>query len=366
MRSKKIFGFAFLVLLLAPTLLMFTDIDASYKQDENRKLSTLKIKTASDIKRLIINFKNYYTDNFGGRLLLYNFYKSNISDVLNESPSNNKIVYGKEDWLFLGDFHNNAFSKAKGSIVFSESELEIVKKNILEVKNWCTKNNIDFYITIPPGKHTVYRDYLPYKYFRAKTKIDQLIEVYPDLIDLRPDLFKAQHKEFLYKKRDTHWNEKGAFIGYKSILTKIQTRNPYILKLDNSDIEKIKYIKYKGDLDEMLKTNTSENTPFFILKNKSSKKVKSILEVPTYHRLNPDTYELRYSNPYALNGEKIMILRDSFSKDLIKFINVSFQDAVFIYNHYFDKELIAKEKPDILLYEITERFADRLLEIHQK
>ena len=39
----------------------------------------------------------------------------------------------------------------------------------------------------------------------------------------------------------------------------------------------------------------------------------------------------------------------------VKYINETFGESVYIKNHSFDKKLIEKENPDIVLYEIAER-----------
>ena len=353
-------------MILLPSIFMFTNIEDRYKNDENRKLSSFDISSVRDLKKFIIDFKNYYTDNFGTRFLLYNLYKNNISDRFKESPSNDKIIYGKEDWLFLGNYPDMAFSEAKGSRIFNKNELELISKNVNEVKRFCEQNKIKLCITIVPGKHTVYKEFLPYKFPKQKTKLDQLLELEPNLIDLRNSLNKAKKDEFLYKKKDTHWNQLGAFVGYKEIMKFLMIDNHIIKILDSSDIDHIEYKDHLGDLNEILGNKKIDKIPTVVLKNKKAQRIISKLDVPYYHRLSHDTYEMRYQNKEALNSEKIMFLRDSFSSDLIPFFSVSFQESLFIYNHYFEKELIKKEKPNILVYEITERFIDNLLKIDQK
>lgn len=366
MRGRIVFVTMFVLMLLLPSILMFTSVEDSYKKDENRRLAKFKISSIHDIKSLIINFKNNYTDNFGTRFILYNFYKKQISDRFNESPSNDKVILGKENWLFIGDFQDQAFSEAKGTIVFSKSELEFIKNNIDIVKNWCKKHQIEFYLTIPPGKHTIYKEFLPYQFPQEQTKLDQLIKIFPEVIDMRKDLIKSKKTHQVYMKNDTHWNEFGAFTGYKSLMNAFSKKDKNRISISQDQIVDVNYMYHQGDIANMLKKESLEKVPKFVLPNNNFKEMESILEVPYYHRLNPKEYEQRYHNRLSLNPEKIMVLRDSFSSSLKKFIIYSFQDALFIYNHFFDENMILQEKPNILVYEITERFIDGLLKIHEK
>lgn len=148
----------------------------------------------------------------------------------------------------------------------------------------------------------------------------------------------------------------------------IQKKQKGLSFYDNEDVKKVSYTYKQGDISRILdeSTDQEEKTPQVIFKNNTASKIASRLDVPSYHRFDPWSYEIRYSNPKALNPQKIMFFRDSYSTSLIPYFSASFNETLFIYNHYFDKELIKNEKPDIFLYEITERFIDRLLTIHTK
>ncbi|NIJ43877.1 hypothetical protein FHR24_000316 [Wenyingzhuangia heitensis] len=366
MKGKIVLISCFMLMLLAPTVLMFTSFEDSFKKDENRELTSFNVSSLRDIKKTIIDLKNFYKDNYGTKFILYNLYKNKISDPLNESPSNNKVIYGKENWLFLGNNYNDAFSEAKGELVFNKEEIYKINKNLNIIKSWCTTKNIQLYICVVPGKHTIYKEYLPYKIKQNKTKLDQFIEIYPATIDLRASLNKAKKKNQIYFKKDTHWNHIGAFEGYLKMMEMIKVNNKNLKSLTNSDILSITYNGSKvGDISGILNENEKEIRPEVILKNNIGKKGVKKIKVPYYHRLSKDSYEKRYINPNALNQQKILLLRDSFSSSLIHYFRATFKEVVFVYNHCFDEKIILDEAPDILLYEIGERVLDSFLTIQE-
>lgn len=363
MKGKIILIATFIVVLMLPSILMFTNWEESYKGVENRKLTEVNFRTLKEAKRSVINLKNFYKDNFGTRFFLYNFYKKNISERFNESPSNSKILLGQNGWLFLGDSFNNAFSKSKGNLVFKNEELVVIKENLSIIKDWCKKNKTEIFINAVPGKHTVYKENLPYKINEQRTQLDQFKQIYPELIDLR-DLFEVKKEKQLYFKTDSHWNQFGAFEAYLKVMQEFKTRNSGIKMLTPKNIDSIVYINSRiGDLNVILDRTAREKEPKMFLKNSLGKSVSKKIEVPFYHRLNKESYEERYVNDLALNDMKIVLLRDSFSDFSKDFFRATFSEVVFVYNHQFDRTILLNEKPDIILYEIGERFIDRFLKI---
>ncbi|WP_139957214.1 alginate O-acetyltransferase AlgX-related protein [Flavicella sediminum] len=364
MKGKIALIFCFIFMLLVPTILMFTDVEKKYKQNENRKLVSLKMGSLRDVKRSIIDLKSFYTDNFGTRFLLYNFYNEYVSNIFNETPSVHKVLFGKEGWLFLGNNYHQAFSQVKGEVVFTKDEVYTIKNNLEAAENWSVQNKIQFYVSVVPGKHSIYTEYLPYKIHKQKTKLDQIVEAYPNLIDLRSTL-KAKKQQQLYFKTDTHWNEIGAFEGYLKIMEQIKVNNHNMLLLTKESIDTITYnSKRIGDIGKILNKEMEEIAPKISLKNELGRKAEKNLEVPFYHRLEKNNYEFRYLNEGALNNLKIVVLRDSYSDFLINYFRATFSEVVFIYNHQFDKKLLLKENPDIVLYEMGERVTKRFMTIH--
>ncbi|MFL1676659.1 alginate O-acetyltransferase AlgX-related protein [Paenibacillus dendritiformis] len=149
----------------------------------------------------------------------------------------------------------------RGTNHFSDIELEKIKNNLNERKRWLEENDIKFYITVAPNKHTIYSEYLPSNIdeYNEKSRLDQLIAYLSknsevEIIDLRPVLMENKEQYTLYKKNDTHWNSLGAFLAYSEIANSIKKDSVNIepMTLDHYSIQKI---TCGGDLANMLSMN---------------------------------------------------------------------------------------------------------------
>ena len=57
------------------------------------------------------------------------------------------FIYGKDDWLFLGNLNNNKHNDPIGHAMhitfYTEKQLELFAKNIKTIKNWLNKKKIE-------------------------------------------------------------------------------------------------------------------------------------------------------------------------------------------------------------------------------
>lgn len=345
----------FLILLIIPTLVQITGIEDKIIDNENRTKKEFPEFNKKHPLLFVRNFKAYYKDNFGLRNTFSNKYLYFKNDILNESPLPSKVVKGKNNFLFLGNDDSNALNESLGFVFFTKTKLRQIKNNILERKKWLKEQNIKYYVAIAPSKHSVYRENLPFHFPKRNTRKNQLIkfiktEINFDIIDLGKQFNIEKKENRLYQKLDSHWNDLGAFYACQMLINVI--KNDFEIRgLMLSDY-KIDSIKKSGDIAKMINFKNTENTitlkPLF---KEMSKKV----DLPKYYS-EPLIYESRYINPSK--KFKILIFRDSFSSALRPFINETFGESTFIWSHKFDKELILKEKPDLVVMEYVERYLE--------
>lgn len=298
---------------------------------------------------------------------LFSFVKA---DVLNVNPIPDKVINLNNGWLFCGDSYSDNFSESKGFKVFSKNEIDTLKVNFDEKQKWLEENGIDYYLAIPPNKETVYGDLISVKKYNClHTKSEQLDSLAQKTgikyIDLGA-LFPKNGSQKLYHQTDTHWNEYAGFFGYLSILKEINKsyKEPNLAPISITDFDVIdSKDDYVGDLNEMLRKDKTEHMVSMRLKKGLKRKswiAKNRLKVPEDYASNPLTYERRFASNQ--NKLKVMVINDSFGPYLIKFLTENFGETVFIWDSKFNKELIKKEKPDIIIQEIVARNADFLLD----
>ncbi len=343
----KILIVLFIGLLVLPNIVMILGLERKTFNNENRKYREFP-KIDFNKPRISLGvFKDYYAENFGLKTSLVNNYIDFKSNVLFENPIPNRVVIGKEDWMFLGNHSNNVLNNSFGNDYFKNDELEKIKTYLGSVKKYLAKKGIAFYVVIPSDKNRIYQEYLPYQLNQSETKLETLgnyltstLEL--DIIDLYNPLVIAKEMHPTYIRNDTHWNDYGAFIGYGTVMDKIN-ESFEVNKLNLSDYNIIKDSFFeKGDITKMINSNLKAN------RIKFSKKTE---EVYSLKNSNPNLKH--YINPNK--NLKLMMYRDSFSNAWIPFFNETFGECMYIKSHNFNKSLIESYKPDIVVFEIIER-----------
>jgi alginate O-acetyltransferase complex protein AlgJ len=297
---------------------------------------------------------------------IYFYIKSEIFDV---NPIPDKVIDLKNGWLFCGDNFGDNLSESKGLKKFSKNEVDTLKSNILKKEKWLKKNNIQYYIAVAPNKESIYGNLISINKRKSiltkREQIDSLCKkINTNYIDLSSN-FPKNGKILFFHKTDTHWNEYAGFFGYLSIINQIKLKNPNQnitpLNINNFYIAQSDVII--GDLREMLRLVKTEKLVVMNYKKPNSPKswmLKANLVAPEGYENDPSIYARRFGS--KSNKLKIMLLTDSFGGYMVKFLKENFGESVFIWGHTFNKEMIDKEKPDIIIQEFVERNVDFLLD----
>ncbi len=233
MRKTKdiLFSLAFLSAILLPGIQTVVPVFPDMASSEKRTLATWPDGGLAALDEFPTNFEKYFNDHFGFRNALVHFYNLALTQSATVSPlpisSNQKVLLGKKGWLFY-DWRDDGKSiiDYQGMAPFSDEELEKIRTNLENQRNWLRQRNIALTVAICPSKHTIYPEYLPDTVQRdpaAMTRLDQLTEylgVHSDfrLIDFRPVFWEEKKIYPLYYKSDTHWNNYGAFLAYRQLL----------------------------------------------------------------------------------------------------------------------------------------------------
>ena len=216
-----------------------------------------------------------------------------------------------------------------------------------------------------PDKQFIYSEYMPdyIKRKSIKSGTDIFVEYIKNNSDIKvvypkEELLKYKDKYQLYYKYDTHWNSLGAYIGYTEL-----TR---ILNIDNKSIESFKILEF----DSVYRNSNKDSSVFYndIAKMVSLNDIKKfrddiiyILEDYKYTITNitDDWSSSRISN-YNLdnfkNNRNILIIKDSYSFEMMDYIITTFKQSEFINIDRFKNKNITEYKPDIVVFESVERY----------
>ncbi|MFC2100994.1 hypothetical protein ACFLRZ_04105 [Bacteroidota bacterium] len=355
----------FCIFLFLPIVKMTANSVSHLKSPENRFLVQ---KPKFNIQHLDIypsEYTAYFDDNFGYRInlvMMNNLFKLKC---LNVSPLPKKLVLGKNNWLFLTDEGVDLI--ARNLITFSPKQLEKIRINLTERQKWLQKRGINYILFFIPLKHTVYPEFLPESLRDATpvSQMDQLISYLKQntdlrIIDVRSLFFKIKKHHQLYYSNDSHWNHFGAFIAYQALLKEINKIHPSLNARQEDEFTFITQENNLADLAFMMALN-----------NKIFR--KEIIMMPSFRYVSEPFYINQYPE-YKSNYEimvfengnssnpRMLMFRDSYANSLLSLLSEHFSRSTYLWTNHFYSGIIEKEKPNLVIHEILERFISDLLE----
>jgi hypothetical protein len=354
---KILFIIIFLSMISLP--LVFIDRESSISEKENRTLAAFPNRDIN-IKNIPRALDDYIDDRFGFREVF-------VTMMENIESSSRKIidntVIGKNNWFFFaGDNSVGDFFKIN---LLSDEQVTRIVNAIERRAKWCNDNGIKFIFLIVPEKHNVYPEFFPFDRPEGITRMDQVISALPDnlrdMVIYPVDIFiKNKNGEIpLYLETDSHWNSKGAYYTHLEMVDRIKRMFPETGFPDIDYVTEVSYEPGGGDL---------------IL---SLRGVSAIMTIPDVRPA--DGWDKYYSslkgsgnNPYgtATNYDssllKAVVFHDSYYNWLYQFTSTVFSSTDFFWNYRefsfpVDKEYILENKPDIIIWELVERYIERLL-----
>lgn len=354
----------FLSGMLTPLAVKILRLEGRKPTGENRSLAQIPPlpSTCKEVLAFPQGVDAYARDSFGLRndlLYLDSWLKWKLTLRITE-----KVLVGKDGWLFLGKA-NNVVEQYRGVDLFSHSDLKQWVDAMVERQHWLEARGIYFIIVVPPTKHSIYPEFLPETIgpVVGKTPLDQLAAYIKqdtdlDFLDLRKTVLEARQSFRVFHKTDSHWNDMGGFAGYSELMKRVKKYFPKIKPLTLNDYVREEKIKPGGDLAKMLNLQdvmfdlSPVLTPRFPSRV-CKQKVTGTKKDRSTHRIFYET------NCPALPS--VVIFHDSFIWGISKLLRENFNRTVLAHHCglKFDTELIEKEQPGLVIYELAERAAKR-------
>ena len=309
-------------------------------------------------------FEDYYNDHFGFRDVLTRRYHREMKKRFGQSGIP-EVIIGKEGWYFYAA--DQLLDDFRGLLPLTEKQLNSWREDHVRKRNWLAKQGIRYLLVLVPDKQTIYPEYLPDYFRKAKgtTRIEQLMEYLKQdrdvtILDLRPSLLNAKSEKRLYQKTDSHWNDYGAFVGYKEMMNRISQWFPK---------EQFKFDFYfhpdrvterpGGDLVRMLGLHETIKEVWPLLKERHfcSQPLKPNVEMENQEMIGEPFMEgCKDANLRAL------VFRDSFFELVRPFLSENFQQVVYLWQIYNQKNveiLIDYFHPNLVIEERIERLGFR-------
>jgi hypothetical protein len=307
-------------------------------------------------------FEDYFDDRFAFRDRII-AYRTLLYLKLFRVSGSSSVIIGKNKFFFYTDNVNRQLVMC--SRPFAEWELRTWKDLLERRQLWCQKRGIDYIFALAPTKPSIYPEFLPDEYSRSSriTRADQLLDFLKQtrspvhIVDLRAPLRAHKGALPLFLLTDTHWNQLGAYYGYKSIIDALKPHHPNLAAAaDLSDLNLRPYHFEKGDLSRMqgvLGIITETNVA---VDHKRPDQAGLVLDSHfTENKIgSPATkafgyYQNRKDLPSAV------MFRDSFACYMIElYLPQHFSRVSFFWQPEFSQSIVQREEPDIVVQETLE------------
>ena len=333
----------------------------SFISTEKRLLAVQPRFTWNSIVVFPRKYEEYFNDNFSFRTLLVkiNSYLLRRAFGLSAIPD---VVIGKDGWLYLtSKDYGNSLEDYMGLIDVDQGTLELIRINLEQRTKELQAKGIQFLVVVAPDKQSIYPDYLPDNWKRNKrysTRLDQVVEYLKakstvQILDVRNALLKERKTaQFpLYKKTDSHWNYFGAFVAYQQIMASFS-----MMPLQKKDFQWQQQTAQSGDLAEMLAASDQYKEENDITFSPIVKSKVTFVETENAYGTSLESKRLVASNKDRLST-KLLVFHDSFGEGLFKFLSNHFGESVFINSNLFSMAIVEKEKPNVVVFELVERFS---------
>ena len=376
-KKNKILISAFLSVIFLPFIIMLCTPGSEYLPNEGRMSN---VPDDIFIKGYGVNkasTESFINDNIGFRSF------STLADItikyeLFRYYSPHHIIQGKEGQDFHTPFNKGYSDQIQPFAPLTEEQYEAAKDRLVYVNDWFNEKDIQFLFVTVPEKQSIYPEFYPDTVLVpvADARLEKFAlrvgeETDIDVLDLSAELRNAKEPdEMLYNIAydPAHWNSKGAYIGYRAVMSQLKQENPMLHVLNEIDLDISKRIESVKTADglytlpgrvEFIYDYTIKNPKASTveLMHYDSEYTDVIIDNSIIDILVNDGYSdviLHYENP-SQSG-KILLIGDSFFHQfLLPFFAESYGEVLFIsaiWDWRYIRTATELFDPDTVIYEI--------------
>ena len=290
-------------------------------------------------------------------------------------------VIGRDGWLYYRSEaanDGNSIDDFMGRVTPAPPTLALWKKTLVERRESLARQNIRYLAFVAPNAVTIYPEHLPPEIGGAhrRTRSQAVFETMPEeVLDLSPTLTERKPLENVYDSSDTHWNDLGAFAAYEAVTARLGVWFPAIQPIQRADMNVVAARRLREISYGLHVPGTPLPTAYLDARRAFGSRCADTGEIVLAPGSIRDVTQInaRARNWVWIDSScpsrrfvqddpslpKAVIFHDSFMMALNPFLSQDFREVVYVLGR-FDPAVIEREKPDVVIDEITERHLDHL------
>ncbi|HVS39712.1 MAG TPA: hypothetical protein VMS17_29415 [Gemmataceae bacterium] len=368
--SRAAFIASFAALIACPLLASLFGFGPAAQLNEKRRLAPppqfgLKGRLLAAFPAA---FDAYFNDHFAFRDQLVYAYQRTLVQGLGVSPQPDLVAIGRDGWLYYVPL---AMDEYRAERPFTQAELADLAAKFEEQRTWLAARGIRYVVVVAPDSQTINPEHLPAWVGRpaGPSRLDQLMAYLPahtsvTVVDPREALRQAKQRERVYSKTDTHWNMRGSFVACQGVVDALRGWFPAVQPLNRSDYIEATPDSAGGDLAIMLGFPELYHEELVLLKPIRSFHWRAGPEftAPAPMPFSLDWFHMIGAADFTAESDgadlpKAVIFHDSFGYLMRPFLSESFRRVVFHAARDLpqNRELVEREKPDVVIDELVER-----------
>lgn len=292
------------------------------------------------------NTLNSFTERLCARNKLIAF-NSELTSLLTGGTymESTQVLLGKDNWLFYKtELDGHPLWDYMGINHFTDEELAAIAANLVSMRDGFNALGVDFYVTALPNKENIYEEYMPDTVARVDevSRAEQLADYIWDNTDLvyvypKQALLDAKAEGQIYYQTDTHWNQKGAFVGMQQLMHEAYG-------VEAKDLDSVSFDITSHDLAGDLAVIGG---------------VADKYNIDTTYVFDTDT-----ADKAQYRDEVALVVGDSFSGFLSTIAKGYYKEVHWIYTKDFTMSMLDEYDADVVIWESVERYMETFLNVN--
>jgi hypothetical protein len=277
--------------------------------------------------------------------------------VVSLSPESDKVLFGKQGWLFLRHDTNNVIGQHTGQVKLNPWAQQAWKGVLRDRMSVTARLGICWLCLAVPDKESLYPEYLPsaielapsrpvHDFLKVASAVNAPVEY------VLEDLRLAKDSADLFSKTDTHWNFRGAYVAYRTICRLLAERDIELDVIKENSIYWSEHIS-QGDLGSKVHPDPPSSPTIRAELDRQQGRLVFDNGVRNHGRV------MRFAQRRS-QGLTCVVFGESFTHYLLPFLKETFQHLIFVHTSMLVREILEQERPDVVLSLPLERFLVRV------